>query len=229
MNKRNLKNKNFMKKIVRTFTQGALVLTLTFAGFSCKKDGDSIMPAMNGKNSAGRITEGVELHNGRLVFQDIEAFKSYMNGLQERSMDEVIANDAANEMESLREYYEAIDGVGDDADVTTDQLFASGQLLNVPDLRFASVLNKDGVFQIGEEIHKITQNMEYIILNGDEAILANSDWENSYVEKFEIDFATTASEDTSEGGKAGNLNTGSKPSNQGARVFTPPHIIGWYT
>src|SRR5690606_14905714 len=127
-----------------------------------------------------------EIRNGRFVFQDLEAFKNYMNNLHELPMEEVMANDAANELLSLREHYEAIDGVGEEADVTTDQLFESGQLLNVPDHRFASVLNQDGVFQIGEEIHKITQNMEYIIANGDEEILANNDWENENVEKFDI-------------------------------------------
>lgn len=210
-----------MKRIVRPLSQGFLVIILAIASVSCRKEVDSVAPAQ--EKTSNRIADGVEVHNGRLVFNDMEAFKAYMEEMHSMSLEEVEAADANDGVLSLRERYQQIDGVGEDATVTTDQLFASGELLFVPDSRFASVLNQDGVFQIGDDIHKITQNMEYIITNDDEEILENSDWSNPNVTQFPIEFTSTIEQP--EGGKTGSANNGSTTSqNSNARTG---NFWGW--
>lgn len=213
-----------MKKIIRSLTQGALVLSLLVEASSCNKEADKVIPIKS--DSANRVAEGVEVRHGRLVFYDMEAFKNYMDEMHSMSLEEVEVADANDGVLSLREHYAQIDGVGENATESTDQLFETGQLLMVPDSRFASVLNKDGVFQIGDEIHKITQNMEYIIANGDEDILENSDWNNPNVTQFQIEFTSTI-EPAPEGGKTSTNNNGSiKPSSQNGRSG---NFVGWYS
>lgn len=142
----------------------ALVLTLA----SCEKA--SVTPAtpnpMAAVNQAASaraegIAEGVSVIEGRLVFANNDAFVSTMKQLQEYNTSKLADWDAQNGIKSLSELYTSINN-SEKSEQSAEDLIAQGKLLGIPDDKFASVVNTDGVFQVGDQIHKITQNEELI-------------------------------------------------------------------
>ncbi|MBC7449025.1 MAG: hypothetical protein H7330_13305 [Hymenobacteraceae bacterium] len=79
-----------------------------------------------------------------------------MQELNALSGQELTPWDEANQLPSLQELYDRLDADSIE-ETSVDELIASGQLLWVPDVRFASVLNERGEMQIWKEIYHYEQ------------------------------------------------------------------------
>lgn len=123
------------------------------------------------------------------VYQDTADFRVEMANLHKMSMEEVRAWDSKDQVASLREVYDRLESDSTNKVVTdVDSLMRAGQLLCVPDPRLASVLNADGVLQIGKKIYVIQQHQGYIVPSGNADIVLNHEWNHSSVVRFEIPF-----------------------------------------
>ncbi len=100
---------------------------------------------------------------------------------------ELTAWDEANQLPSLQELYDRLDA--DTINTTTiDTLIASGQLLWVPDVRFASVLNERGEIQIGKDIYRYEQKVAHIVPAGREDLLREQHWNAPEVRNVKLEF-----------------------------------------
>ena len=154
---------------------------------ACNKEEAAPTNAQTNNTSLLSREGGYEVVNGRLAFKDTAAFRVTMDKLVAGDMTEVRQWDEANGIASLREKYDRLesDTVNE---VSIDQLAESGQLLWVPDARFASVLNEAGVVQVGDKIYKIEQHTGHTVPANKEELLINASWTSPEVENYEIKF-----------------------------------------
>ena len=96
----------------------------------------------------------VVVKNGALHFKNQDAFVKTVTKLNEESADLDAWEKSLNFTNSLR------------------QVEGDVESLDIPDPVFAAILNADGVYYIGKEIHKVTSKYEYVIKDGDEQKLA---------------------------------------------------------
>ena len=104
--------------------------------------------------------------NGRLVFRSKDDFNAVMEHLHSLELEELSSwENNFSGFSSLRAKYKSIDADQDEdrTALTTDSLFAAGKLLEIPDLRYATILNEQGVFQIGDSILLLTREKEYML------------------------------------------------------------------
>lgn len=90
----------------------------------------------------------VAVKNGTLYFKDEDTFVRIINQLNAENADLDAWEKSLNFTNSLRQNQK------DD------------EALDIPDPVFAAILNKDGVYYIGNEIHKVTPKYEYVIKDG---------------------------------------------------------------
>ncbi|WP_138430504.1 hypothetical protein [Fodinibius saliphilus] len=137
-----------------------LVLTLFFS--SCQDNTTSIN--QNTKEGNKQIkTPSVE--GKSLVFDSSNDFKGFVQNLQQKSYSELdkFVKQKAHGFTSLKMAQEHIrkkktKNKSNNLTIQEEKIL----YLNVEDPAFASILNKDGVFQVGKQIFKITNKYTYI-------------------------------------------------------------------
>ncbi|NGP88289.1 hypothetical protein [Fodinibius halophilus] len=135
-----------------------LVLTLFFS--SCQDNSTSINQKTKEDNEQIK-TPSVE--GKSLVFDSSNDFKGFVQNLQQKSYGELdkFVNQKAHGFTSLKMAQEHIRKKKSKSNSLTTQEEKTMHL-NVEDPAFASILNKDGVFQVGKQIFKITNKYTYI-------------------------------------------------------------------
>lgn len=134
-----------MKRII-------LGLFVLFTIISCKKN------QIESSNFESKVTMS---NSGYLQFKDIQSFKSTIEELKKMNKKQLIDWEIKTGIKSLRAYFAELR----EAD--------SEELNPVEEPYFAAVINQDGVFSIGSEIHVITFKTEYLIQNNNEIELQN--------------------------------------------------------
>lgn len=128
------------------YTLPVMLLVFTCL-FACKKESSNIEASK----------EDIEVKDGYLTFKNSEAFKNTMDIILKKPERELSQwNQSINFTNSLRSSYEQ------------DSILASDRL--IPDPYFASVVNKQGMFAIGDTLHRITENYEYALKNGENTL-----------------------------------------------------------
>ncbi|PJJ59835.1 hypothetical protein CLV45_1257 [Hymenobacter chitinivorans DSM 11115] len=146
-----------------------------------------------------------------------------MKQLQEYAGAKLTEWDAQNGITSLNEYYAELNAE-EREDGTVDFLISQEKLLGVPDEKFASILNTDGVFQVGDEIHKINQHEELIFPAEREDILLKGNWDDPDIKHFPIDYKYVAED-------GGGKDVGGKIAKQQGQTITAQrtgNFYGWY-
>ncbi|TGE14086.1 hypothetical protein [Hymenobacter elongatus] len=173
-----------------------LLLAMGLGLLSCEKA--PVNPASSQKaNTSSALYEGTSTANGRLVFESEDQFLETMKGLQALDHQSLVKWDSENGVTSLVEHYKEFD-MEEREEGTVQYLISQGKLLGVPDEKFAAVLNADGVFQVGQEIHKVNQYEELIFPAEREDILIKHSWNDPEVKHIPIEFKYVSEDAKSE-------------------------------
>lgn len=186
-------------------TPFALAISVAGLFTACQKDND-VTPNSTAIQQADlrQNNDGYSVRNGRLVFVNQAAFQQFIERLSANKSD-LTAWDNRNGITSLQETYAAIDKrlaaldakfeqlsaaeqVIAQQEMTVSERVAKGTILWVPDPVFASIVNAEGEFQIGDEIHHLTQREEYIVKASEQAVLRGKDWKNPAVRTVPIQY-----------------------------------------
>lgn len=148
-----------------------ILFTLSFAYllFACQKEESPKVSAI--KNSDSRFT----IENNYVRFKDVASFNSVMTDLNKLKTSELSKWEKENGISnSLRA-----------AETDTINSVEPEDML-VVDLRFAAIINKDGLFAIGDSMHLITSDKEYVYKIGTKVSLGNLKSGSSDVRVFNI-------------------------------------------
>lgn len=121
------------------------------------------------QSELSKVEPDVRLENGRVVFKDDLAFENTMNMLH------------TYEVEQIEQWEK---GLGHDSYRNSDLFLTEDEVVH--DNQFAAILNENAEYQIGNTIHKITHEIEYMIPIGKEEALISKDFSDNDIEKFEI-------------------------------------------
>ncbi|MDD2278376.1 MAG: hypothetical protein PHD06_04320 [Bacteroidales bacterium] len=129
---------------------------------SCEKETTIIIPCE--KVTSINISENRFLvKDGIIHFTNLNSFKSVMADIKELKTKELENWEVENGIEnSLRKFQELSN---ETEEVCINKL--------IPDSHFATVVNKEGLFAIGDSMHYITHDKEYVYKLGDEVSLDN--------------------------------------------------------
>ncbi|OJJ22600.1 hypothetical protein BKI52_07935 [marine bacterium AO1-C] len=123
-------------------------------------------------------TAAVVVKNGALHFKNQDAFINIITQLNGDNVDLNAWEESINFTNSLRQHQEDEEG------------------LDIPDPVFASILNTEGVYYIGKEVHKVTPKYEYVVKDGNtetlEAIVAGNTSNLRGVKVHEIKYGVAA-------------------------------------
>lgn len=127
------------------------------------------------------VFKDITFHNGRLIFKDSETFMDYQKWLSENQNNpQLLAErNKALGLKSMTEYY--LEGIKLEEDdpkfsdyvskypsVFYKEIYDNSTLYVLPhSIILCYVANKDGIFQVGDQIYRIIQN--YIYRTGDES------------------------------------------------------------
>ncbi|NET72387.1 MAG: hypothetical protein F6K62_16055, partial [Sphaerospermopsis sp. SIO1G2] len=104
------------------------------------------------------LMPGVQVRDGIVFFEDLKSFSRTISNLNELSDEDLeFWEDGLDFDNSLRRKYESSFETLEDIDLE------SSSELYIPDESLATLVNEDGIFVVGDEIHKITNNHEYVI------------------------------------------------------------------
>lgn len=119
---------------------------------------------------------------GRLVFKDLEAFKRVIGELKAMKTEEEVEKWASkfDFIPISKTYQERWKEKG----MITKEFCENNQLAFIPDPTFAMILNKDGIYQIGKEVQKITNEKGYAILETKENLL--NDLKSTSLRSYEV-------------------------------------------
>jgi len=145
---------NKLQYVTSIFT-AFLILLLTLNG--CKDHSTS-----SDQPTKSKQIESPTVVNNSLSFNSREDFKGLINNLQQKSSGE-IDKFVQKELSGFTSLPIAQKKLRKNKTHTTQE--SNTLNLNVEDLAFANILNKDGVFQIGEQVFKITNKYTYIFKN----------------------------------------------------------------
>ncbi|MDH5366760.1 MAG: hypothetical protein OEW67_07220 [Cyclobacteriaceae bacterium] len=143
-------------KLSKLMTLGIMSLTMFFT-ISCEQ------------NEFNNVDKDVKLENGRVVFKDLKAFENTMNTLHTYELEQIATWEKNLGHLSYR----------------NSEVFMTDEEV-VHDNQFAAVLNENAEYQIGDVIHKITHEIEYMIPVDKEEALIMNDFDNPAIEKFKI-------------------------------------------
>jgi hypothetical protein len=135
------------------------LLFLTISLYSCQKDSVSIQPEEIIKN----VDKDVSFQKNRLVFENELAFNNLVKKIREFSDIEKKAWADSFEHKSLQNYYDT----NQEGEILglENPIFKTSLEVKpyVPDNVFAYILNKDGLYQIGNEIHQVKVGEELVV------------------------------------------------------------------
>ncbi len=170
-----------MKKL---FTFSLLALAL----YSCKKE-QTLEPTTQTAihHSMAREANDFTVIDGRLAFASDSAFHDAMAELN--AMDESQHQTwygSISGFTSLAGFYAEQDAKAEaETGISADSLISTNQVLDIQDHALASVLNRDGMIQIGNDVHIISLNQDtvYTVAADQTDIIASRNWSSSMVKK----------------------------------------------
>jgi hypothetical protein len=154
-----------MQKFAKMCLVSAFI-SLTFVG--CNRSDEGLIPTSS-------IAKGVSLSDDRIVFASLNDFKSTIESLKKMNEGERAEWESKIGHRSMQTYYSAIEGViiGESNPIYKSM---TAEKPYIPDVLFARIVNQDGIFQIGKEVHRITNDGQELVT--DEAnkklLLANT-------------------------------------------------------
>ncbi len=151
--------KNFVLKVA-LFCAVAMIA-------SCQRSED-VVPSVQ-----KTIAQGITLENGRIVFSTVEDFKSLIHTLKAMKDPERKAWDSRFGHQSLQHFYDIHEGLVTSETNPTYRTQA-GDKPYVPDVLFAHILNENGLYQIGNEVHQITAGAELVVDKSLEGLLTTN-------------------------------------------------------
>jgi hypothetical protein len=152
-----------MKKIYLTITR-SLIVPLMLIGMvlffnACEKDEAIIEEAIN------QVEERFVVKNGVVHFTSIESFQKTIQEIKDFGSYDLAEWEKSKGIEfSMRKFQDEL--------VETDDNSTPSDWL-IPDQKFATVVNKDGFFAIGDEMHYITKSKEYIYKTDEDVDILN--------------------------------------------------------
>lgn len=143
------------------FLLSSLFLALILLFSSCQDNTTASIKNLNNEQQTSDYIKPTVQENS-LVFRSRNDFNGFMQELQQQSSDEVneFVQSKAKGFTSLKQAKEKVRK----SKTATTQAEKILQL-NVEDPNFASILNENGVFQVGEQVFKITNQYTYIFKN----------------------------------------------------------------
>ncbi len=141
-----------MQKSIKMCLVSTFIL-LAFVG--CNRSDEGLIPTSN-------IEKGVILKDDRIAFASLNDFKSTIESLKRMNEGERAEWESKMGHRSMQTYYSATEGViiGE-----TNPIYKSmtAEKPYIPDVLFARIVNQDGVFQVGSEVHRITNDGQELV------------------------------------------------------------------
>jgi hypothetical protein len=186
----------------------AIATSVTF--YSCKKEG--ISPNVSNPEAVSSISE-VSARNGRLVFKDEETFRKHSQWVFENQKKPQVIIERYKQFglhKSMMEVSLESDKLTDDTEskeyssfckkypnVFLPVEFENSTLYDLQGPPSSAYLaNTDGLFQIGNDIHRISYSYYYILKGGDESKIASLILANGAVSDPSITATSTHSQTT---------------------------------
>lgn len=128
---------------------------------------------------------------GRLVFKDLEAFKKVIGELKAMKTEKEVEKWASkfDFIPISKTYQERWKEKG----MITKEFCEDNKMAFIPDPTFAMILNKEGIYQIGKEVHKITNEKGYAVLESKENLL--NDLKSTSLRKYDVVSDTKVSQE----------------------------------
>jgi len=159
----------------RRFNGIVLLSLLLLFCFSCQKEKlEANLPIV--------LNDGIEFHDGRLIFKDVEAFKDHQKWIFENQDNPRLITEKNKSLGliSMTEYY--FEGISlEESDprflsfiemhpnIFNKVTYDNSTLYLLPHSKLLCyVANKDGIFQIGDKINRIVWNYIYEISDGND-------------------------------------------------------------
>lgn len=161
-----------LKSTLRKAFYTAVVVFCSMSFYSCQEDIESISPTTE---NALKKDDVVNV-NGRLVFKDSKSFIKVLTHLENRDLDFINSWEGNQNFLSVRSYN---DQNPDDARLED---------FNLP-INYATIINKDGEYQIGDTIMWLNDGFKHFVPKNDEELLSkikrdpSINVENRYEEK----------------------------------------------
>ena len=128
---------------------GAPMLCLTMLMVvSCQQD------RMEPQLTEQKVAPGVTLASGRMMFATLNDLKTTIDRLKKMSESQRTEWSRNLKFVSLQDFYQENEGIVQNS-INPVYQTKSGNVPYVPDVLFARVLNKDGIYQVGKEVHRI--------------------------------------------------------------------------
>lgn len=163
-------------KLMKTMREVLAIIACLWVFTACNNTQNEVAPT-----NQVQQTEDIIVKNGALHFKNEAAFLKTVARLNDEGSDLATWEKSLNFDNSLRKAQE--------------EAPEQNEVLDIPDQVFAAILNKDGVYYIGNEIHKVTPKVEYTIKDGDakklQAIAQGNVQNLKNVEAFKVKFGTT--------------------------------------
>jgi len=131
--------------------------------------------------------DAVLIEEGVLTFKSKNAFLETLEHLKTLSNEDIILwiNDIGfgNSHFMVQDYY---DSLPTDTDLSLSEKLKDEGILYIPDPSFSAILNEEGLYKIGKEYHKITENKEYISENYDMLMTSSINAKSDEITVFEL-------------------------------------------
>lgn len=202
--------------IIPFLVSGVLIAT------SCKKN--DILPeninevqASTESSEENNSLKSIPLINGRLAFKDTASFWTTVRYFKNSKAGTLKKWDRENNITSMQETYQSInekvaerDSRNDEYIPSNDELSVServerGTILLIPDPIFASILNMEGEYQVGEKIYRVTQRKVYSVDAAKEMILRKNDLENPALEVTDVKYSLPGSQKINSANRTGHF------------------------
>lgn len=141
-----------MKKSIQ---QSLLSVIMVLVTLSCNHQDEPL---------TSTFKQGVNLKNGRVVFGSLEDFKKTIISLKNMNDDERVGWEKKMGHNSMMTYYEQNEGIV----LGTENPIYKTMQENKPyisDILFGRIVNSEGLFQIGSDVHKITNDGRELVTN----------------------------------------------------------------
>lgn len=115
----------------------------------CQKEPVAVQPARQ------HVAQGVSVVDGRMVFETLNDLRSTIDALKRMSERERVEWSRSLNYQSLQDFYQGNEGM---IESSKNPVYRTkkGDFPYVPDNLFARVLNQNGVYQLGNRVHRIT-------------------------------------------------------------------------
>jgi hypothetical protein len=140
-----------------------ILFTFLFIFYGCNDNATA--PNLNEANQTAEL-EMPKVQNNSLAFNSRDDFNGFVKKLQEQPEDQLNAF-IANEAKGFTSLKQMKNKIRESKSPIYQSSVNSTEILqlNIEDPNFASIVNENGVFQIGEQVYKITNRYSYVFKN----------------------------------------------------------------